>query len=101
MENVERIAKMEEILQEAKTVLTGLEAALEDYRNIEADIRILQEYFDSDAWMNDFEADEDGLLPADLKRGVLSEDEIYNLLENEAELLEEMRDLSAVSEDEE
>ena len=68
MENVERIAKMEEILQEAKTVLTGLEAALEDYRNIEADIRILQEYFDSDAWMNDFEADEDGLLQNDQSR---------------------------------
>lgn len=31
-------------------------------------------------WREDFEADEDGMLPADLKRGVLSEEGIYNLL---------------------
>ena len=30
--------------------------------------------------LSDFEADEAGLLPPDLKRGFLSEDGIYNLL---------------------
>ena len=33
------------------------------------------------AWRTDFEADEAGLLHSDLKHGVLSEDGIYNLLE--------------------
>lgn len=35
----------------------------------------------SDAWKRDFTTDEAGLLPKDLKRGVLSEDGIYALLE--------------------
>lgn len=44
-------------------------------------IFILEAYYTSPAWRADFEADEAGLLPPDLKRGVLSEDGIYNLLE--------------------
>jgi len=37
----------------------------------------------SGQWKNDFEADEKGLLPQELKKGVLSEDGLYNLLEDE------------------
>jgi hypothetical protein len=40
----------------------------------------LSEYYGSAAWKRDFAADEAGLLPKDLKRGVLSEDGIYNML---------------------
>ena len=35
----------------------------------------------SSLWLSDFEADEAGELPEDLCRGVLSEDGIYNVLE--------------------
>ena len=41
----------------------------------------LSAYYSSDAWKRDYAADEAGLLPKDLKRGVLSENGIYNLLE--------------------
>jgi hypothetical protein len=41
----------------------------------------LSDYYGSPAWKRDFAADEAGLLPKDLKRGVLSEDGIYLLLE--------------------
>ncbi len=44
-------------------------------------LRELADYYSSDDWKRDFAADEAGLLPRDLKRGVLSEDGIYNLLE--------------------
>lgn len=37
-------------------------------------------YYMSDVWKDDFAADEAGLLPRDLPRGVLSEDGIYNVL---------------------
>ena len=40
----------------------------------------LREYMDSGLWLSDYEADERGELPKDLKRGVLSEDGLYNLL---------------------
>lgn len=44
-------------------------------------LRMLSDYYSSAAWKRDFAADEAGSLPTDLKRGVLSEDGIYNLLE--------------------
>ena len=40
----------------------------------------LEKYYTSDTWKQDFAADEAGLLPKELKRGVLSEDGVYNLL---------------------
>ena len=46
----------------------------------------LESYYLSDEWKQDFSDDEAGLLPPDLKRGVLSEDGIYNLIETYREL---------------
>lgn len=48
---------------------------------VEEDVRLLEEYYQSGLWLNDFEADERGELPADLPRGVLSEDGLYIVLE--------------------
>ncbi len=47
--------------------------------------------YGSKQWRKDFEADEQGLYPEDLKRGVLSEDGIYNLLERNKEVMEMVR----------
>ncbi|MBP3747571.1 MAG: DUF4298 domain-containing protein [Ruminococcus sp.] len=44
-------------------------------------LRSLSDYYGSAAWKRDFAADEAGLLPQDLKRGVLSEDGVYDLIE--------------------
>ena len=41
----------------------------------------LLDYYLGGRWLSDYEADERGALPADLKRGVLSQDGIWNLLE--------------------
>ena len=40
----------------------------------------LVEYYESGQWLADFEADERGELPRDLKRGVLSQDGLWDLL---------------------
>ncbi len=37
-------------------------------------------YYDSPLWLADYESDERGELPTDLKRGVLSQDGVYHLL---------------------
>ena len=42
--------------------------------------RLLEKYMDSELWLKDFGKDERGKLPRTLKRGVLSEDGLYNLL---------------------
>ena len=48
-------------------------------------LRELNAYYTSGAWREDYEADERGELPQNLKRGVLSQDALYDLLA-EAEL---------------
>ena len=53
-----------------------------DLNDLTSALSTLEAYYTSPAWLSDFEADEAGLLPPDLKRGVLSEDGIYNLLED-------------------
>ena len=42
----------------------------------------LVRYYESGQWLRDYELDEQGLLPPNLKRGVLSQDGVYDLLEN-------------------
>ena len=56
------------------------------YEEAQADIQALSLYYGSQEWKHDFVQDEAGLLPKDLKRGILSEDAIWNLLEENREL---------------
>ncbi|MBQ1207233.1 MAG: DUF4298 domain-containing protein, partial [Lachnospiraceae bacterium] len=42
-------------------------------------IDCLRDYYDSGLWLQDYELDERGELPTDLKRGVLAQDTLYNL----------------------
>ena len=48
---------------------------------IEQKRKILEDYYTSGQWRKDYEADEQGLLPKDLKRGVLSQDALYDLFD--------------------
>ncbi|MBR1848500.1 MAG: DUF4298 domain-containing protein [Lachnospiraceae bacterium] len=56
------------------------EKAQRNEEAIQKDLVSLEAYYTSGLWKEDFVADEEGQLPADLKRGVLSEDGIYNLI---------------------
>ena len=44
-------------------------------------LRLLEDYYTSGQWREDYEADENGELPPDLKRGVLFQDALYDPLE--------------------
>ena len=85
-EQTERIRQMELRMERAAKAVMELSAALENYEAVQGDIAALERYYGSEAWRQDFADDEAGLLPADLKRGVLSEDGIWNLLEDVREL---------------
>ena len=52
----------------------------------EEDVAELSKYYGSELWKQDYAADEAGNLPPDLKRGVLSEDGIWNLLSDYREI---------------
>ena len=83
---------MERHLVRAASALKRLSSALDKYEEAKADIAALASYYGSNDWKQDFAADEAGLLPKNLKRGVLSEDGIWNLLEEHRELQERMKD---------
>ena len=80
MGQIERIQHFETLLDRITPVLENLEEALDAFESIQEYVKELAAYYEDDDWREDFEADEAGKLPADLKRGVLSEDGIYDVL---------------------
>ena len=80
MKQLERIVHMESLFDKSEKVVRRLEQALEDFAALQPDMAELEAYYTSPQWRKDFEADEAGKLPKDLKRGVLSEDGLWNLL---------------------
>ncbi len=79
---------MEEILDTAKQKMDALEQSIADLKAYQSKIQELEAYYTSPQWKEDFAMDEAGKLPKNLKKGVLSEDGIYNVLERNKELLE-------------
>jgi hypothetical protein len=69
---------MESVFDEVQNALA--EGVDREDALLQEKIEILIQYYESEQWKNDYSADERGELPADLKRGVLSEDGVYNLL---------------------
>ena len=59
--------------------IAAMEAAFD--RHAMEDIPVLAAYMDSGDWRADYETDEQGLIPRCMKRGVLSQDGLYNLLQ--------------------
>ena len=78
--NIERITDMEQRFNRVDEALRALEIAMDTIISLEDDIMELDAYYSGDEWKADFRSDELGLLPQDLKRGVLSEDAIWDLL---------------------
>lgn len=95
MDQLERIAKMESYLDEARATLTAYSESLRAYREVQPKLRELAEYYASEEWREDFADDEAGRLPFELKRGVLSEDGVYNLLIENSELQSETLEVIA------
>ena len=75
-----RIEEMERCLDASREAFNRLNEALNGYESVLRDYQKLCRYYGSAQWMKDFEADEAGRLPAELKRGVLSEDAVYDLI---------------------
>lgn len=41
----------------------------------------LTEYYEGGQWLKDYEADEQGLIPSEVKRGILAQDTLYDFLQ--------------------
>ena len=90
-ERINRVRHHEALLNEAKEVLSAAENAVDSLEALQPKIRELEKYYTSRKWRNDFEASERGEFPADLPCGVLSEDGINDVLDDNLELIRRMR----------
>lgn len=90
---ISRIRQMEEHLDAAAEALRALDSALTQYAAIRPRLEQLTAYYESPQWLADYDADCAGLLPPDLKRGVLSQDGVYDLLAEQKRLLDTMKEI--------
>ena len=70
----DRVRRMEAKMDKVAGAIEG-----ERYEGFEEDVKTLEEYYENN-WREDFELDEAGGLPKDMKRGILSEDGLYDVL---------------------
>ena len=79
MNQLERIEHFEKIFEETSAAVDELSNALEKYSAVQEKYFELMSYY-GEEWRHDYEDDEEGKIPKDLKRGVLSQDGVYDLL---------------------
>lgn len=78
---IQRITNYEALFDELSSALSDPENAVREIKSIQAKASKLEKYYTGKLWKKDFSDDEAGKLPAGLKRGVLSEDGIFSLLD--------------------
>ena len=87
---IARVNKMEQNFDVCLKAEKELSAALENYKNALNGFAELAAYYDGGDWKSDYEADEAGKVPAALKRGVLSQVGLDDLLTAHRELKVDM-----------
>ena len=88
-----------EMFEKLQESIGKLQEALEVYEDNLENYLKLTDYYGSALWRKDLDADTSGKLPADLKRGVLSEDAVYDLITDTREIRVQMvKILSLISE---
>ena len=76
-EAIDRIKRMEEVFDLLQAGVNADPPIID-----ETFLKTLMEYYTNGQWLKDYELDEKGYLPPDVKRGVLSEDGVYKFLED-------------------
>ena len=92
MQREKRIREMEDLRVMVAEAVRQADEALTHMTETREALRCLSNYYKSPLWRQDFEADEAGLLPPDLPPGVLSEDAVWNLLEEYDDVMRRMED---------
>jgi len=101
VDQIERIKLMERYLDRSAAAVKKLEEAFAEYEAILEEYEELKKYYFGPLWRRDFDDDCAGMLPAGLKRGVLSEDAVYDLVSDVFRLRKKMRRLGEEETDDE
>lgn len=83
----ERVNQMSEAFNRLSEVTASLTDGTEELKDLASDVDLLKDYITSGQWLKDFEADERGEIGPDVDRSVLSEDGVYNLMEDLDDLM--------------
>lgn len=84
---INRIKNMESVFDFLQKMVAekSVSVCKEDWFRIHLDN--LLAYYEGGQWLSDYQLDEQGMLPKNLKRGVLSQDGVYNFLTDIADYL--------------
>ena len=77
-ERLRRIIKMERYFDELLEDKVKNPGLIRSSKIFQDKFDILEEYYQSGLWIQDYECDERGELPKNLKRGILSQDALYD-----------------------
>ena len=80
-ETIERIQWLEHCLDELQKAAKADPALIRESGRLKEYFQNLIQYIESGQWLRDYELDEKGYLPHNLKRGILAQDMLYNFLE--------------------
>ena len=92
-ELLKRVREMERRFDELTARVEELDTAVSALEASKPDLEALRDYQESGQWLADYESDEAGGIPAGIKRGVLSEDGLYDLLQRVDEVVSRVQEL--------
>ena len=90
-----RIIKNEERFDKILKSVKEMEIALSNFDNVQKDLVLLKKYYGSKNWIKDKDDYENNKIPK-IKAGVLSEDGVWNMLENIDEIKKDMKRISEI-----
>ena len=88
----EHITKNEELLDSISSTIANTKTALEEFKTLKEIIELLNKYYGSKDWFKDKEDFEAGKI-SNIKAGVLSEDAVWNINEELADTIKEMKEI--------
>lgn len=77
---ISRIIKMEKFFDDLRFSFEKSKEEFYKNKNLQRKLKVLTNYYENGKWLKDYQLDEENLLPKNLKRGILSQDGIYNFL---------------------
>ena len=89
----DRIEENEKIYNDINGIIERLEKDLDDFESNKKSLSKLKRYYGSNKWFKDKEAFETGKI-SNIKAGVLSEDLVWNMLEDLGELIKRMKKIT-------
>ena len=93
-EKIERIQRMESYLNDYAKTLEETKQAMEQLKEHQESYIQLRDYYSSQVYFDDLELSNQADFPADLHCGVLSEDAVYDLLDEHFQMGVELLEIA-------